>query len=115
MYSNIKPMLAPKATFHSQEYMDMRCTDLGQLAKKLKACLNKVIHACTHNNQSMVRHNNLYMASPKANIQQTGVTQHEVPVHTHIHASAMHTDPKLCPSFVSTAQDTKGYSYDTNK
>ena len=42
-----------------------------------KVCLNilRSFSPCsTHNNQSMVRHNNLYMVSPKANVPQTGVT-----------------------------------------
>ena len=85
-------MLSPKATFHSQEYKDMRYTDWYKDDKQRKLKL---------------------WCHQKANVPQTGVTQHEVPVHTH--ASAMHTGPKLCPSSVSTAQDTKGYSYSTNQ
>ena len=96
-------------------------TDLGRLTKEARGIHTlkhaKMFQGHSHHaalKQPVVRHNNLYMVSPKANVPQTGVKQNEVPAHTYTHASAMHTGPKLCPSFVSTAQDTKGYSYSTN-
>ena len=98
------------------------CTDLGRLTKEAQAFILKSMlqHLQGHSHhaalkQPVVRHNNsLFMVSPKANVPQSGVTQHEVSTCAHIHASAMHTGPKLCPSFVSTAQDTNGYCYSTN-
>ena len=59
--------MVPKSTFHSQEYKDMRYTDLGQ---KLKAFSNifKVILTMHVLITTVVRHNNLYMVSPHSTV-----------------------------------------------
>ena len=80
----------------------MRYTDLGRLAKEAQSILKQghSHYACTHNNQLS------FIPQSRRNI----YNMRYISTCAHIHASAMHTGPKLCPSFVSNAQDTKGYS-----